>query len=183
MVFALFGEKLNGAKKASGMLRGSFSLYSRPGNRPFLRPAHELAGKRPWISSTGISRRIENSEPRALVKCSYCSMAFQNSNSGKNGSEEPDYGSGQKPAEPTENLHSSDDALQPAHTLTLNERQQKAAAQTGVIFSLGLLLSACSSAVVKRDICPSRRLMSSGVRRPILPYSRHFKWKRTGWHH
>lgn len=55
----------------------------------------------------------------------------QNSNSGKNGSEEPDYGSGQKPAEPTENLHSSDDALQPAHTLTLNERQQKAAAQTG----------------------------------------------------
>ena len=55
----------------------------------------------------------------------------QNSNSGKNGSEEPDYGSGQKPAAPTENLHSSDDFLQPAHALTLNERQQKAAAQTG----------------------------------------------------
>ncbi|MDE6890942.1 MAG: UvrD-helicase domain-containing protein [Lachnospiraceae bacterium] len=55
----------------------------------------------------------------------------QNSNSGKNGCEEPGCGSGQKPAAPTENLHSSDDALQPAHVLTLNERQQKAAAQTG----------------------------------------------------
>ena len=57
--------------------------------------------------------------------------AGQSGNTGRNECEGPDCDSDQKPAPPTENLPPSDDSLQPAHVLTLNECQQKAAAQTG----------------------------------------------------
>lgn len=113
-------------------LEGQISLFTTAELQALSKsPKEKITGREGYgnAGQSGNAGRNESGGPDNISGQN--SNNSQNSNSGKNGSEGPDCGSGQKPAAPTENLHSSDDALQPAHALTLNERQQKAAAQTG----------------------------------------------------